>query len=283
MRFGEIEVTALCDLATRFPTPLREAFPDVPGDRWPSFRQRYPDTLDGDDGWLFHVHCYLVRTPSTIMLVDAGVGPFSTIAAQWIGEAGHLPDELGEVGVTPEEIRTVVITHLHLDHIGWVVSGTGTDLAPAFPNAAYLINRTEWESFRELGDEEDIAAFEEQAVPLQSTGVLELVEDERELAEGLSLVPAPGHTPGHQCLRIDAGGRTALISGDLTNHPVQVTEPNWRSGGDQDPALAAWTRRQWLERVEQAESILCTAHYPNPFSVLVRADGERFVSPLAAG
>ena len=283
MRFGDIEMTALCDLATRFPRPIREAFPDVPPERWTSFRDRYPETFDDADGWLFHVHCYLIRTPSTVILVDTGVGPASTVAAQWIGAAGRLPEELAEVAISPDDIRTVVITHLHLDHIGWGVLEKGGDLAPTFPNAGYLINRMEWDSFRELGDEDDIAAFEQQAVPLQRADVLELVDGERRLGEGLTLVPTPGHTPGHQSLLLGAGGRTILVAGDLTNHPVQVTEAGWRSGGDQDPALAAWTRRQWLDRMEQDEAILCTAHYPNPFSVLVRANGERYAAPLSEG
>ncbi|MFN2589287.1 MAG: MBL fold metallo-hydrolase [Actinomycetota bacterium] len=277
LRMGEIEVTALCDLANRFPRPMREAFPDVPADRWPGFRDRYPDTFDGQDGWLFHVHCYLIRTAHRTILVDTGVGPASTIASRWIGAAGRLPDELDDAGVDPGGVDTVVITHLHLDHIGWGVTENGGEFSVTFPNARYLINRAEWEGFRELGDEEDRAAFDQQAVPLQRAGVLDLVEGDQPLTDAVTVVATPGHTPGHQSVWVESTAGSAMVSGDLTNHPVQVAEPNWRSRGDQDPSLAGWTRRQWLDRVESRRSTLSTAHYPHPFSRLVRVDGTRYV------
>jgi glyoxylase-like metal-dependent hydrolase (beta-lactamase superfamily II) len=277
-RIGAIEITALCDAATRFPRSLPEAFPEVPRETWEELRGRYPETFTGEDGWLFHVHCYLVRAKGVVVLVDSGFGPSWTIAAQWAGVAGQLPAELDEVGVSVADVGQVVITHLHLDHIGWTVSGPD-DGTPTFPNARYLVGRSDWEGFRELGDEEDRAAFDQQVRPLAAAGVLDLVDGERELSEGLTLVPTPGHTPGHQSLLVQADGRTALLSGDLTNHPVQATEPRWRSGGDMDPSLAAWTRRRWLDRLESERAMLCTAHYPEPFVSLVREGDRRFVAP----
>jgi glyoxylase-like metal-dependent hydrolase (beta-lactamase superfamily II) len=71
----------------------------------------------------------------------------------------------------------------------------------------------------------------------------------------------------------------ALLSGDLSNHPAQVMEPGWRSSGDMDPALASWTRRRWLDRVEVEDMLLCTAHYPQPFGRLTREDGRRYFAP----
>jgi glyoxylase-like metal-dependent hydrolase (beta-lactamase superfamily II) len=281
LTLGAFEVTALCDAAVRFPQPLTEAFPDVPADEWPGVRARYPDAADGEDGWLFHVHTYLVRSGSLTVLVDAGLGPAWTIASAWVGVEGRLPQELAAAGVSPDGIDVVVITHLHLDHIGWGLRDRD-DPRPWFANASYVINRTEWEGFRELGDEDDIAAFEQQAVPLERAGVLRLIESEHTIAEGLTIVPTPGHTPGHQGLLLESGDHRALVSGDLTNHPVQVTEPRWRSSGDMDPALASWTRRAWLDRVEAEGMLLCTAHYPKPFARLGREHGRRYAFPAGA-
>jgi glyoxylase-like metal-dependent hydrolase (beta-lactamase superfamily II) len=281
IRLGSIEVTALCDAATPFPRPLAETFPDVPNDAWPELRRRYPETLHGDDGWLFHVHCYLVRAAGLTILVDAGLGPAWTIAATWVGVEGDLPGELERLGVAPGDVDLVAITHLHLDHIGWGVEGQENP-RPTFANARYLINRTEWEGFRELGDEDDIAAFEQQAVPLDRAGVLDLVDGDRNLCDGVTLVPTPGHTPGHQSVLIEAGDRRALLSGDLTNHPAQVTEPLWRSAGDMDPSLASWTRRRWLDRVVAEDILLCTAHYPQPFGRVTEEGGRRFFAPEQA-
>jgi glyoxylase-like metal-dependent hydrolase (beta-lactamase superfamily II) len=279
VRLGDVELTCLCDLACRFPAALPDAFPDVPRERWPELLERYPDTRDGEDGWFFHVHAYVIRSPAMTVLVDAGVGPPWTVAAQWIGTAGRLPEELAETGLSPADVDVVVITHLHLDHIGWAIGDGAGGPEAVFLNARYLIHRTDWEGFRELGDEDDREAFDRQVTPLEALGVLDLVEGERQLAPGLTVVPTPGHTPGHQSVLVQAEGGSALISGDLTNHPAQTTDPQWRSSGDMDPTLAAWTRRRWLDHVEAEGSFLCTAHYPHPFGVLTREDGQRIYAP----
>jgi glyoxylase-like metal-dependent hydrolase (beta-lactamase superfamily II) len=279
VRLGGVELTCLCDLATRFPRPLTEAFPDIPRERWPELLDRYPDTRDGEDGWFFHVHTYVLQTPAMTVLVDTGVGPSTTVAAQWIGTAGRLPEELREAGLSPADVDVVVITHLHLDHIGWAIGEAPGGPEPAFPNARYLIHRTDWEGFRELGDEDDREAFDRQVTPLGALGVVDLIEGEHALEKGLMVVPTPGHTPGHQSVLVQSDEGSALVSGDLTNHPAQATDPRWRSSGDMDPALAAWIRRRWLDRVEADGALLCTAHYPEPFGVLVREGQGRFFAP----
>jgi glyoxylase-like metal-dependent hydrolase (beta-lactamase superfamily II) len=278
IKIGQVEITALCDAATRFPRALPEAFPETPADAWDEFRPRYPEAFIGEDGWLFHVHCYLVRGGERTILVDTGIGPPATVAAGWAGTPGRLPEELAETGVRPDEVDTVVLTHLHLDHIGWGMRApTGSQPGLSFPNARFVVQRKDWELFQDFGDEEDRAAFEQQVAPLDRLGVLDAIEGSRQLTPGLTVVPTPGHTPGHQCVLIESGGERALVSGDLTNHPAQVTEPRWPSGGDMDRARAAESRSAWLDRVESQDMTLSTAHYPMPFARLIREDGRRYV------
>jgi glyoxylase-like metal-dependent hydrolase (beta-lactamase superfamily II) len=280
IRIGQVEITALCDVATTFPRRLPDAFPETPTQAWEEFRPRYPEAFIGEDGWLFHVHCYLVRGEGRTVLVDTGIGPPATIAAGWVGIPGRLPEELAEVGVDPTEVDLVVLTHLHLDHIGWGVQRDSSPPTPFFPKARYVVHRLDIDMFREFGDEEDLAAFDQQIVPLDRSGALDAVEGTQEVMPGVQVVPAPGHTPGHQCVVVESGEDRALLSGDLTNHPAQVTEPRWPSGGDMDRSRAAETRAEWLDRVESEGMTLSTAHYPMPFARLLREDGRRYVRPV---
>jgi glyoxylase-like metal-dependent hydrolase (beta-lactamase superfamily II) len=251
-----MEITALCDMAPHFPAPFSEAFPTIPPERHDEIRARYPSAFDGPDEFVFHDHCYLVRTPSTVVLFDTGIGGPETLGAQWMRTAGSLPAELDAVGVRAGEIDIVAISHAHLDHIGWNLTRWDDDSAqPRFPNARYAVQRADWEAFAAIDDEDDRAAFDQ------------------------CLRHAPGHTPGHQVLVLESGDERAVLSGDLSNHPAQTADPTWRTGADMDPDHAAATRARWFDDIEAWNALLCTAHYPEPFGHLRRADGRRVWSP----
>jgi glyoxylase-like metal-dependent hydrolase (beta-lactamase superfamily II) len=114
--------------------------------------------------------------------------------------------------------------------------------------------------------------------PLEALGVLHLVDGEHRIADGVTVQLAPGHTPGHQVVVAESRGERAVLSGDLANHPAQVSEPRWATGSDQDPEVAATTRAEWFDAVEQWNAMLCTAHFADPFARLVRKDGQRFLA-----
>jgi glyoxylase-like metal-dependent hydrolase (beta-lactamase superfamily II) len=274
---GGFEITALCDLSPHFPSPFSKAFPTIPPERHDEIRARYPAAFDGPDVWVFHDHCYLLRTPTASVLFDTGMGGAWTLGSQWIGVTGGLPEELAAADVVPGGIDVVVISHAHLDHIGWTLD---TDGAPLFPNARYALQRAEWEGFPAAGDSDDETAFDQSLRPLEALGVLDLVNGEERLAEGLTLHLAAGHTPGHQVAVLESRGERAVLSGDLANHPGQTAEPSWRTGADMDPDSAAATRARWFDTIEEWDALLCTAHFPEPFGHLRREGGVRIWSPL---
>lgn len=85
--------------------------------------------------------------------------------ASWIGTPGPLPTELAAAGIEPDEIDLVVLTHLHLDHIGWNLAWDGDRPRPRFPRARYLVQRADWELFATRGDEDDREASDRCAGP----------------------------------------------------------------------------------------------------------------------
>lgn len=274
---GEVVVSALCDMVVAFPRPYRASFPDVPAQRWPQIRARHPDAFRGDE-WLMHHHAYLVRSGGRTVLVDTGVGPSGTLAASWFGASGRLLEDLADAGFAPGDVDVVVLTHAHLDHIGWNLDLAADEPRPTFPNARYVLQRAEWERFPQVGDDDDRAAFDAGVRPLERLGVLDLIDGESRLAPGVTATPAPGHTPGHQVVLVESGEQRAAITGDLANHPAQVTDPSWRTGSDLDPDDAARSRTELFARFEADRSVVCTAHWPDPFARLVREDGMRFAA-----
>ena len=145
LKVGAVEIVALSDMNFPFPIPLPELFSTVPDKAWAPYRESYPDTFDGDH-MLIEIGCYLVRSQGRTILIDTGYGegPIESIG----GRHGELMDDLAANGVTPEEVDTVFISHLHSDHVGWNVVEQDGRLVPAFPNARYIAHQADLDHFR---------------------------------------------------------------------------------------------------------------------------------------
>jgi glyoxylase-like metal-dependent hydrolase (beta-lactamase superfamily II) len=225
--------------------------------------------LDGPQPADVPYHCLLVRTAEAVVLVDTGLGsaehPFG-------GSGGGLWGELERHGVTPEEVDVVVVTHGHLDHIGGLVR----DGAPAFPRARYAMSRLDWElwtSEAQLAEMSPLSSgpAREHLPPLAAAGVLDLVDGEGEVAPGVRVVPAPGHTPGH--MAVEVAGEILYLT-DAVLHPLQASRPEWGQGLDRDPAVGVATRRAFLARAAEQGLPVAAAHLEGFFRV--EPDGPAF-------
>ena len=272
---GGVQVTAVCDVTGDFPAPLERAFPAVPAAAWAPWRRRHPEAFSGTDHWRLRDWCFVVRARERVVLVDTGVGGPGVPGATWIGTPGRLPEELAAAGVDPDEIDLVVLTHLHLDHVGWNLAWDGDRPRPRFPRARYLVQRADWELFGSRGDANDREAFDRCVAPLRDLGVADLLDGDRVLDRQLTLLHTPGHTPGSQSLLVASGEDAVLLWGDVANHPAQIGELDWGPGSDVHPGMARRTRRRLLERLEAEAMWLAPAHFPEPFGTVARAGGGR--------
>ena len=269
---GRVEIVALVD--TPLGGPLDVIFPSVPEQAWEPYREIYPRSWEGAQ-FRHNAQCFLLVTPTERVLVDTGLGPGPH--AMLGGARGALLDELREAGTAPGEVDRVVFTHLHGDHIGWTVNGG----AATFPAARHLVPQADWTHFRAPDGGEADPVVAAQIEPLEEMGLLDLVEGERAVTPELTLVPTPGHTPGHQSLLVSSGGERALILGDVANHPAQVEEIEWSPIFDGDAEAAAATRRAVMERLEQGGDLVVAGHFPHPgFGHLVRLRGRRVFRTL---
>lgn len=279
LRLGDLEVVPLLDGVSELEGSFEEKFVIPDGADLAPFRERHP-ALFTDQGWRLHVRCALIRVHDRRILVDTGVGHDAAPAFAWFRASGRLEEALGAAGAVPREIETVVLTHVHDDHVGGTVTPSGT---AAFPNARYMLQRADRDQQLRWAaeDEEDRAIWETLLAPLEADGRLELVDGETSLDDGITLVPAPGHTPGHQTVELRAGDARLLISGDTVNHPMQLANPTWASGSDSDPEMAAKTRAALVDELAGTDTILAPSHFAEPFGyVITGEDGLPAWRPL---
>jgi glyoxylase-like metal-dependent hydrolase (beta-lactamase superfamily II) len=203
---GDVEITAILDVDTSM--PLTEVF-DGSGDPPPggseSLAATYPDEFTADS-WRFRDHCFLVRIGTRLTLIDTGVGPADSAFGRWLGVSGTLPDELAALGVTPDDVDDVILTHVHSDHTGWNTAPSSSGWVPRFSDARYHLHGADVAWMRGFVDEEDVREFAEAIAPLESAGQLDTSIEDRALSPGLNLRHAPGHTPEHRCVLLDTGG-----------------------------------------------------------------------------
>lgn len=171
---------------------------------------------------------------------------------------------MSEAGFERDTVDTVVCTHLHVDHVGWNTMLVDGQWVPTFPNARYVFNRVEFEHWQAFGVQNDGDVFGDSVKPIFDAGLADLVEPGHRITDEVWVEPTPGHTPGHQSVRILSAGREAVITGDLMHHPIQCAEPDWNSHFDTDPDQARSTRRAFLAGQADRDVLVIGTHFAAP-------------------
>ena len=276
LNVGGVEIVALSDMNFPFPMPLPELFSTVPAEAWAPFKDLYPDTFDGDH-MLIEIGCYLVRSQGRTILIDTGYGegPIESIG----GRMGELMDDLAAKGVSPGDVDTVFISHLHSDHVGWNVVERDGKLLPAFPNARYVAHQADLDHFRrpDIQAASSVQFMDRCVESIVDLGLFDTLTEDTDLTPEVRAVHTPGHTPGHMSVMVSSQGEEALIQGDVFVHPAQVTEDDWNCHFDYDWPLSTVTRRKVLDDVETQGTPVISCHFPAPgFGTVRRSEGKRY-------
>ena len=273
---GEFELVALPDGAADLPAPPVSL--ELQGESrvdWPELARRNPGGFHTPTHlWRIHNTCYFVRAPGVRMLVDCGVGegPYPWYA----GLRGELPRAMAAAGIEADEITHVFLTHAHPDHVGWAFDEKTH--APRFRNARYLLHQRDFAHFS--GRTPVPKHFTRFVVPLAAFEILDLLPGETVLLPGITALETPGHTPGHMSLLLQSRGEGLVISGDVLNSPVYVSEPQLAFGSDFDQPLGIRTRLALMDRIEGDGLRLASAHFPEPgWGGVVRLEGQRWFAP----
>ncbi len=274
---GDVTITRVVELevagGSRFilPDATREAVKPI---EWLA-----PHFADADGRLIMSIHALIVETPDRRIMVDTCLGNDKprTIPG-WNMRQGPFLDDIAAAGYPRESIDTVLCTHLHVDHVGWNTMLVDGKWVPTFPNARYLIGRSEWDHWRGEGMAQrrgdDIMA--DSVRPVFDAGLADLVETDHAVADGVWLEPTPGHTPGHVSVRISSRGEDALITGDCIHHPCQMARPEWASAADSDADAARKTRLEILDRYADGPVLVIGTHFATPTAGRIVRDGTAY-------
>jgi glyoxylase-like metal-dependent hydrolase (beta-lactamase superfamily II) len=242
-----------------------------------------PRCFDSSTGMInLTIQSWVLKAGGRTILVDTCCGNHKPRARPvWNMLDTPYLDRLRAVGVEPESVDIVMCTHLHVDHCGWNTQLKDGRWVPTFPNASYVFSKTEhdyWESkSRVQPPERDFAAiYNDSVLPVVEAGKAVMISDGHELAHGMVLHMAHGHSPGQCYVDVRSKDETAFFVGDVLHTPMQIRYPELCTAADWDKDLARASRRRMLERAADDRALLVPAHFPAPYLGHVTRDADRF-------
>ena len=239
-----------------------------------------------DDTLVLCFQSYVVRTPHHTVLVDSCIGNDKSrpSRAAWNGKKdANYMRALAAAGVGVEDIDYVMCTHLHVDHVGWNTRLENGRWVPTFPKARYLFSKTEYEYWEAENAREPVECIVDSVLPIVAANRADLITSADAVNDHFRLIPTPGHTIDHFAVALGRGGDKAVITGDLVHSPLQAKYPELAMRLDYNPAQGAASRRAFLERYCDTDTLCCTAHFPSPSVGHIKRLGDGFRCEMVQG
>ncbi|HEY4299582.1 MAG TPA: MBL fold metallo-hydrolase [Candidatus Didemnitutus sp.] len=273
LRVGEIDVLVVSDGVISLPAEMTATNAD-PAVRAAWLKDMFlpPETLD----WA--LNAVVVRNGGRTILIDAGLGVDPAVN---LPRAGHLAQRLEAAGIDLASVTDVVLTHMHFDHIGGLLTDGAKDRLR--PDLRIHVSAAEvkfWASpdfshtAMPAGYPDAIKASAKRFMK-EYQSKLRPFETEYEVAPGVLVRRTGGHTPGHSVVRLASGGDRLTFAGDAV-FQVGFEHPDWHNGFEHDPEEAARVRVRLLRELAAAGELLVATHMSFPSIGNVAAAGEAF-------
>ncbi|MCP4231055.1 MAG: MBL fold metallo-hydrolase [bacterium] len=234
------------------------------------------------------VNVLLIRAHKSNILVDAGFGDKMSEKKRTIFGIEEQPDVTGllaEAGVSPDDINTVVLTHLHFDHAGGLTYYDDSgELQLTFPNAVHIVQAREWEEANHPNELNAAAYPGENIEPLEEKAHLKIIDGSYRITRGVSTVVTGGHTTSHQIIRVQSQRQVAVFLSDLvpTRHYVNLP---YITAYDYFPLTTLNEKRNLFRRAATRGYLTLLAHDPeHPVGKInAHGDGTFSYDPMDGG
>jgi len=276
-RVGDVEIARIAELYG-FEDHLWMLLPNATPEFMLQYEWLRPHFATPDGRMILNFQCFVLRSKGLTVMIDTCIGAgrnreydvFCNLKTSFL-------EDLRTAGFPHEEIGAVLCTHLHFDHVGWNTHKVDGKYVPTLPKARYLFGRKEWEHWKHLratGGYHHMEHLVDSIDPVVEAGLMELIDPDFQLTDELSLIPTPGHTPGHVSVLIRSKGEEAVITGDLMHHPIQFAVPRIEANFDMDKTAGARSRGEFIERFADRKTLIIGSHFAEPTAGHIVSDGD---------
>lgn len=218
------------------------------------------------------INAFILKRGEQVWMIDAGCG------AELGPRFGKAPAAFKNAGYQPEKVEGVILSHLHEDHIGGLITENGE---PHYPNATLYISEVELAFWTHADSKTAYPKLVESGlfalvakVLCAYEGAVRAIAATGEIIPGVHFVPLYGHTPGHSGVSITDGGQRLLIWGDVVHSTLlQLRYPDWSIGFDIDPPQALATRKALLAQLATSTTLVAGPHVTGIGKIVHCCDG----------
>jgi glyoxylase-like metal-dependent hydrolase (beta-lactamase superfamily II) len=279
-KLGAIEATVISDGPLNFPDAGRifTRAPDA------EIRKLLADEFLSTDAVRMEQNILILNTGDKLIMFDTGILSMKPNPSL---PSGRILKSMLEAGIKPEDIDAIVLTHLHIDHAGGIMSEDGK--TRNFPNAQIFTTEADfnfWQSEKLIGTPAESSRNTVLKNIVPNKDRLVMVKDGQEILPGIQAIASHGHTVGHMSYMITSGGKSLCLTGDIAHHSILLRSPKMSIVFDTDPAAASASRIRMCEMLVSQKIPALIFHLPWPGigHIAKEGDGFRFVpSPILPG